>query len=432
MSFRSFIDQLKNDCSLTEIREPVAKEYDATGICGDGTPVLFHDIDESRVAVNILASRDALCSALSVKREGLVAHLASVGMDGETRLVADSQTKEIREKPDLSKLPILTYFKDDPAPYITAGVLITEIDGVTNASIHRMMVIGNDRLAVRLVAPRHTYLMHKKALERGEDLPVAIAIGLDPAVLFALCTRVPEGLEFRYASAIIGEPLEVFECGNGLRVPHCEIVLEGYIGDETAPEGPFVDITGTYDRVRSEPVIRITGISHREDPIYHAIVPSGREHKLLMGVPYEPRIFSAVNGVADAKNVVLTDGGCCYFNSVVQIEKRTEGDPKNAILAAFAAHPSLKNVVVVDPDINIYDPSDVEFAIATRVLGDRDLLVVTNVRGSSLDPISAPDGTTTKVGVDATMPIGREGEFIRVLRFDASSVSVDARPPPRR
>jgi len=289
------------------------------------------------------------------------------------------------------------------------------MDGVMNASIHRMMVIGKDKLAARLVAPRHTYLMHKKALERGEKLPVALAIGLDPTVLFAICTRVPEGTEFRYASALLGAPLEVFECDNGIRVPHCEIVLEGYIGEETADEGPFVDITGTYDRVRSEPVIHITRMIHREDPIYHAIISSGSEHKLLMGVPYEPRILSAVSGVSDARIVVLTEGGCCYFDAVVQIKKQTEGDAKNAMLAAFAAHPSLKNVVVVDPDINIYDSCDVEFAVATRVLGDRDVLMITNVRGSSLDPISAPDGTTTKIGVDATMPLGAEEEFVRVV-----------------
>ncbi len=415
MSFRSFIDQLLTDDQLTEVQEPVSRKYDATRIAGQNRPVLFHNIDGHRVAVNVLSSRDALCTALQTTREGLVKYLASTGVTGDVKLVKDSPTKEITEKPDLSKLPILTHFKEDPAPYITAGVVITEMDGVTNASIHRMMVVGKDRLAVRLVAPRHTYLMHKKALERGEALPVAIAIGLDPRVIFAVSTRVPEGMEMEYASALLGEPLEVFECENGIRVPHCEIVLEGYIGDETAPEGPFVDITGTYDKVRNEPVIVITKISHREDPIYHAIIPSGREHKLLMGVPYEPRIFSAVGGVADVRNVVLTDGGCCYLNSVVQIKKRTEGDPKNAILAAFAAHPSLKNVVVVDPDINIYDPNDVEFAIATRVLANRDMLVITNVRGSSLDPICAPDGTTTKVGVDATIPLGEEEKFRRVV-----------------
>ena len=415
MSFRRFIDQLKTNGNLIEIQEPVSPEYDAARIAGNERPHLFRSINGCRVAVNLLSSREALCTALGISREDMARHLASVEPNGEIRLVADSPTKEIRSKPDLSKLPVLTHFKNDPAPYITAGVLVTEMDGIMNASIHRMMVIGKDKLAARLVAPRHTYLMHKKALDRGEKLPVAIAIGLDPVVLFAICTRVPEGTEFRYASALQGVPLEVFECDNGIRVPHCEIVLEGYIGEETAEEGPFVDITGTYDRVRSEPVIHLTGMIHREDPIYHAIIPSGAEHKLLMGVPYEPRILSAVNGVSDARNVVLTKGGCCYFDAVVQIKKQTEGDAKNAMLAAFAAHPSLKNVVVVDPDIDIYDPSDVEFAIATRVLGDRDVLMITNVRGSSLDPISAPDGTTTKIGIDATMPLGAEEEFVRVM-----------------
>ncbi|MEA3323815.1 MAG: UbiD family decarboxylase [Euryarchaeota archaeon] len=415
MSFRSFIDQLKTDGNLIEVQEPVSPEYDAARVAGNEKPHLFHSISGCRVAVNLLSSREALCRALGINREDMARHLASVEPDGEVRLVVDSPTKEVRSKPDLSKLPVFTYFKNDPAPYITAGVLVTEMDGVMNAAIHRMMVIGKDKLAARLVAPRHTYLMRKKALERGKTLPVAIAIGLDPAVLFAICTRVPDGAEFRYASALQEAPLEVFECDNGIRVPHCEIVLEGYIGEETADEGPFVDITGTYDRVRSEPLIHLTGIIHRADPVYHAIIPSGGEHKLLMGVPYEPKILSAVNGVSDARNVMLTEGGCCYFDAVVQIKKRTEGDAKNAMLATFAAHPSLKNVVVVDPDINIYDPRDVEFAIATRVLGDRDVLMITNVRGSSLDPISDPDGTTTKIGVDATMPLGREEEFVRVM-----------------
>ena len=415
MSFRSFINQLKIDGNLIEIQEPVSRKYDAARIAGNEKPHLFHNINGHRVAVNVLSSRDALCTALCINREDMVKHLASIEPTGEIKLVDDSPTKEIMRKPDLSKLPVLTYFKGDPAPYITAGVLITELDGVMNAAIHRMMVIAKDKLAVRLVAPRHTYLMHRKALERGERLPVAIAIGLDPAVLFAVCTRVPQGMEFQYASALTGEPLEVFECENGIRVPHCEIVLEGYIGKERSDEGPFVDITGTYDKVRSEPVIYLTGMLHREDPVYHAIIPSGSEHKLLMGIPYEPTIFSAVNRVADVRNVVLTDGGCCYLDAVVQIRKETEGDAKNAMLATFAAHPSLKNVVVVDSDIDIYDPDDVEFAIATRVLGDRDVLMITNVRGSSLDPMCSDDGTTTKIGIDATMPLGEEERFIRVV-----------------
>jgi UbiD family decarboxylase len=133
----------------------------------------------------------------------------------------------------------------------------------------------------------------------------------------------------------------------------------------------------------------------------------------MMGVPYEPRIFNAVSEVTTVKNVVLTEGGCCYLHAIVQIEKQTEGDGKNAIMAAFASHTSLKHVVVVDEDIDIFNPHDVEFAIATRVKGDMDIMIIPNVRGSSLDPRGSPDGTTTKVGIDATKVLKEAQNFER-------------------
>ncbi|MGB3907388.1 MAG: UbiD family decarboxylase, partial [Methanomethylovorans sp.] len=302
----------------------------------------------------------------------------------------------------------------DGGLYITAGIVVSEYEGTMNASIHRLMVLGKDKLAARLVPPRHTYLLHKKAASKADELPVAIVIGADPVITFASTTRVPTGKEFHYAAALRGAPVELFTCSNGVKVPHAEIILEGHIDPvERVPEGPFVDITGTYDEIRPEPVIHITRIMHRKDPIYHGILPAGPEHLLMMGVPYEPKIFRAVSEVTTVKNVVLTEGGCCYLHAVVQIEKQTEGDGKNAIMAAFASHTSLKHVVVVDEDIDIFDPQDVEFAIATRVKGDMDVMIIPNVRGSSLDPRGAPDGTTTKIGIDATKVLKRAEMFER-------------------
>ena len=157
-------------------------------------------------------------------------------------------------------------------------------------------------MPARLVPPRHTYLLHKKAAENGEPLPVAIVIGCDPLIIYATSTRVPVGKEFEYAAALRGLPVEVFECENGVKVPHAEIVLEGYIDPvEKVNEGPFVDITGTYDVVRKEPVIRITRIIHRKDPIYHGILPAGPEHLLMMGIPYEPRIYRRCRRSYDCK-----------------------------------------------------------------------------------------------------------------------------------
>jgi UbiD family decarboxylase len=412
MSLRGFIEQIRSEGKLTEIKKPLSPVYEVSSNAGKG-PELYTNVNGSKVVMNLLSSRELLSEALGVTPDKIINHLSSCPVDGEIRLVKDSLTREVIEKPDLSRLPILTHFEGDGAPYITAGVVVSEYDGMMNASIHRLRVIGKNRLAVRLVEFRHTYNLHKKAAEKGDPLPIAIVIGIDPVTLFAVSTRVPEGKEYNYAAALGGKPLEVIELENGIKVPHAEIVLEGYIHPtELVDEGPFVDISGTYDLVRKQPVIYITKILHRCDPIYHALLPAGSEHNILMGIPYEPLIFNEVRKVADVKNVVMTAGGCYYFHAAVQIRKTNDDEPKKAIDAAFAAHKSLKHVVIVDDDINIFDPNDIEFAIATRVKGDEDIYIYPNVRGSTLDPRSE-NGIGTKVGIDATMDLSKRWKFER-------------------
>ena len=419
MSFRNFIEDLRKSGRLTEIDRPISKEYEAAILAHETKgPVFFKNVDGSKAIMNLLGSREELGQMLGVPKEEIIQRLADISADGKVVVVKDSPTKEvaIEEKDvDLTKLPIMKHFeKDGGNGYITAGIVVSEYDGEKNASIHRLMVVDKNTLAARLVPPRHTFVLHKKVAEKGEKLPVAIVLGADPVITYASTTRVPISKEFEYAAALRGAPVELFECGNGIKVPHAEYVLEGYIDPtECVSEGPFVDITGTYDHIRPEPVIKITKIYHRKDPIYHGILPAGAEHLLMMGVPYEPKIYKAVSEVTTVKNVVLTEGGCCYLHAVVQIKKQTEGDAKNAMMAAFAAHTSLKHVVVVDEDIDIFNPDDVEFAIATRVKGDMDTMIVTNVRGSSLDPRGEPDGTTTKVGVDATKVLKNKEDFER-------------------
>ncbi|MFA4935558.1 MAG: UbiD family decarboxylase [Candidatus Methanoperedens sp.] len=415
MSLREFLEQLKAEGKLKEVKKPLSPVYEVSAAAGN-EPTLFTNVNGSKVVMNILGSRELLAQALGVAQDRIISHLSSRQPEGEVKLVKDSPVKEVIEKPDLAKLPILTHFEGDGAPYITAGVVVSEYGGVMNASIHRLRVIGKDMLAARLVEFRHTYNLYKKAQENGEALPIAIVIGIDPVTLFAISTRVPEGKEFNYASALKGEPIELFECENGVKVPHAEIVLEGYIHPtELVDEGPFVDISGTYDLVRKQPVIHLTSMMHRRDPIYHALLPAGSEHHILMGIPYEPLIFNEVKKVADVKNVVMTPGGCYYFHAVVQIHKRNDDEAKNAIDATFAAHKSLKHVIIVDDDINIFDPNDIEFAIATRVKGDEDIYIYPNVRGSTLDPRSE-NGIGTKVGIDATMELDRKWKFERATK----------------
>ena len=228
MSLRGFLEKLKTEGKLREIKKHLSPVYEVSAAVGK-EPALFTNVKGSKVAMNILASRELLAEALGVSTDGIIEYISSHPPDGDVKVVKDSSTKEIAVKPDLTKLPILTHFEGDGAPYITAGVVVSEYEGVMNASIHRLRVIGKDKLAARLVEFRHTYNLYKKAQEDGKALPVAIVIGIDPVTLFAVSTRVPEGKEFNYASALSGEPIELFECENGIRVPHAEIVLEGYI-----------------------------------------------------------------------------------------------------------------------------------------------------------------------------------------------------------
>jgi UbiD family decarboxylase len=410
---RRFIQHLKDSGQLEVITKPVSPILQAPRLARGRGPVLFERINGSQAIVNLLASRALLAQALNVNERGLMHKLLSTAATGKT--VMQDLAWDLERTPDLRKLPIMKFFERDGGSYITAGIVVAKYGHRINASVHRMMVVDKTSLAVRLVPPRHTYLMHKASAKKAEPLNIAVAIGVDPVTLFATTTRVPCGLEFNYAAALKGKAQTLIECENGIPVPPSEIVLEGQISPtRTTNEGPFVDLTGTYDVVRPEPVIEVTRMVSARDPIYHSILPAGVEHSLLMGIPYEPQIYNACKNVTKVKNVVLTAGGRHYLHAVIQIEKQTEGDAKNVIMAAFAAHTSLKHVVVVDEDIDVYDIDDIEFAIATRVKGDLDVMVIPNVRGSSLDPRTGIDGTTTKVGVDATAPLVDHWKFERV------------------
>lgn len=320
---------------------------------------------------------------------------------------------------DLSKLPILTHYKRDGGAYITSGVVFARDPetGIQNASIHRMMVLDDKRLAIRIV-PRNLYTYFQKAQKLNKDLEIAIAIGMDATILLASTTSIPiDYNEMDVANAFKNGELTLIKTESELEVPQADIILEGKISvTETTAEGPFVDLTDTYDIIRDQPIITLSKMHIKKDnPCYHAILPAGFEHKLLQGLPQEPRIYKSVkNAVPTVETVALTEGGCCWLHAVISINKQTEGDGKNAIMAALSAHPSLKHAVVVDTDVDVFDPQDVEYAIATRVKADRDIMIVPNVRGSSLDPVAESDGTTTKLGVDATKSLKTIEKFERV------------------
>jgi len=382
----------------------------------------FTALNGKEAVGNLFSTREKIAKAMNIGPSDIVKHLSGA--------IADPRPVKVTERPgfrknsvpvDLTSLPAPKYFPEDGGRYITAGVIIAEWEGVRNVSFHRMMIAGKKKMAVRLV-PRHLFTMYKAAKAKGQELKVSICIGLRPEVLLAAATSLDYGIdELEIASAMCAssfkEPLEAGKCDNGILVPsETDYVLEGRITAAEMDEGPFVDITGTYDIVRRQPVIEIDKIWTSDRPVFHLLLPGGNEHYLFMGLPREPIMMRTVRQVVPRTHAVrLTEGGCCWLHGVVSITKNKEGDGVNAIMAAFSGHPSMKQVIVVDGDIDIFDDRQVEWAVATRFQGNR-MVRIPDAAGSSLDP--STDGTTWKIGIDATLPLGKDERMFRKAKLD--------------
>ncbi|KYH38645.1 MAG: hypothetical protein AYL28_002980 [Candidatus Bathyarchaeota archaeon B23] len=423
---RIFLEELDSRGELLHIGEELSPRFEIAAVMRhlDGRPLLFERVEghRHRVSAGLCAGRGLIGSALGVEDADLYGRLLEAVRNPRRCEVGDGPVKEVVGRLRLSDIPILTHFEGDPGPYVTSAVLYakTPEGEVENVSIHRLLVLDDHRLTLRIV-PRHLYRIVETAKERGvESIDVSISLGLHPAVLLAASTPAPYGVsEFDVANALMGGALKLTECEHvdALAPADAELVLEGRLRvDEEAVEGPFVDLTGTYDVERRQPVVEVVGAMYREDYIYQALLPSGMEHRLLMGLPREAEIWEYVRAITPhVRGVNLTPGGCGWLHCVVSIRKVREGDPKNVLMAVFAAHPSLKHAVVVDEDIDPHNLEEVEWAIATRFRGDEDLLIVPHVRVSSLDPASDQRlELGCKVGVDATRPLSKpERDFRR-------------------
>ncbi|NOZ77167.1 MAG: UbiD family decarboxylase [Euryarchaeota archaeon] len=395
--------------------EPVSPRFEMARILLENRDrtVFFENVEgcDIPVAGNLSPTRERICAQMGTTKEDLIPFvLRAVENPLEPVIVEEAPCQE-RTLKDLNELPVLTHFEKDAGPYIASGIVIAEDPEYgRNASFHRMLVRDGSHLGIRVVE-RHLHQFFTRAEGRGEPLEVAACIGLHPAVLFAAAYSLPlGGDEMALAGAILKKPVEMVRCKTvDVEVPAAaEIVIEGrLLPGVREDEGPFVDITGTYDIVRKQPVLEVTRITARRDPIYHALLPSGAEHRIYMGLPQEPRIYAAVGKVAKVKNACLTEGGCNWLHGAVSIHKEKEGDGLAAAKAALEGHPSMKHVIVVDEDIDIFDPAQLEFALATRFQADRDTIVVKGVKGSSLDPSAAEGAVTTKVGIDATKRLDR-------------------------
>lgn len=379
--------------------------------------IFFANVKGSSIPVvgNLSPTRERICVQIGTRPEEFIQFILNAVDNPVEPVRVEAGPCQEETVESLTELPILTNFEKDAGAYIASGIIISKDPEIgSNASFHRMLVRDGDHLGVRLVE-RHLHKFFTQAEERNEALEVAVCIGLHPAVLLASAYSLPEGQdELALAGAIMGAPLELVKCKTvDVMVPaHAEIVIEGkFLPGVREDEGPFVDITGTYDIVRKQPVIEVTKITRRKDAVYHALLPSGLEHKIYMGLPQEPRVFKAVNQVVKAKNACLTEGGCNWLHGAVSIYKETEDDGLRAARAALEGHPSMKHVVVVDEDIDIFDAAQLEFALATRFQAAKDALIIENVKGSSLDPSATEKAMTTKLGLDATKELNKKDTY---------------------
>ncbi len=366
------------------------------------------------VVANLFAARSWVADSIGVAEQDLLPRFQAAVRDPLPLLqVMGGPVQEVvHTQVDLLKqLPIPKHNALDSGPYITAGLLIARNPrtGVQNVSIHRCQVSGPNRIGV-LLLPRHTRAYFQMAEREGDALEIAIVIGVHPALILA--SQAIVGLdedEMEIAGALLGRAVEVVKCKtNAVRVPaHAEIVIEGRILPQVRePEGPFGEFPQYYGPRADREVIQVDAVTHRADAIFHTIVGGGYEHLLLGAVPREASMLEHLQrSFPNVLDVRLPRGGTCRYHLAVKIDKTDEGQPKNIIMGAFAGHYDVKQVVVVDRDVNIGDPEEVEWAIATRFQADKDLLVVSGAQGSKLDP-SAVDGVSAKMGLDATTPVG--------------------------
>jgi 2,5-furandicarboxylate decarboxylase 1 len=430
MGFREYINQIDDKGLLRKVDIEVSRRLEISGILKEiePTPVIFNNVKESdfRVVGNMFCTKNVIASYFGVTPADLIPMLSTaISQRSEPEIILKAPCQEVVESNvDLDKLPILFHCEKDGGNYISSAVVITrDPDYGQNMDFHRAMQFSKDKFATRIVSGRHFH----KFLEKNSELEVAFCIGNAPNILIAGATSVDIGVdELEIANAL--EPIKIVKAHSvDLLIPaEAEFILEGKVFlEEKHSEGPFVDLTETYDVVREEPIFEVKKITHRKEAIWQALLPGALEHKLLMGMPREPTIFNKVNkeGVK-CLDVNVNPGGCSWLHAIVQIDKKSEEDGKKAIKGAFAGHSSCKHVFIVDKDIDIYEPLSVEWAMATRFQGDVNMIIKDKEPGSSLDP-SAEPGTkmTTKIGFDLTKPLIPKGKNFDRVDFPKADLS---------
>lgn len=431
-SLRGFLQMVERDFpeELVRIRTPVSTHLDITSLVFEleragRSPVVIYEKVEGHtmpVVTNIAGNRKLLAACLGVKPADLpTAFRERCQKYIPCEVVEEAPWQEVvieGDAVDLTKLPIPLHFSVDAAPYITAGQIAARdpVTGVDTTGFHRLMVKGKNRLGVSLHSRRRMYEFHRRAEERGQNLPAAITLGIHPLHYMGSMVYAypPHVRKFEIIGGLFGEPYRLARSGiQDLEVPAgAEIIIEGEIlAGVKEPEGPFSEFTGYASYRSTQNVFVAHRIRTRRDAVYHSIVSGmSQDHILISCITREGEILNTLRrNLPNVIAVHVPHRTCGAFMAFIKMKKTAQGEPQQAILAALGTEFYTKYVIVVDEDVDIFDMSDVMWAVATRVRAEKDIVLIPGCKGAILDPTSDPETfTVTKMGIDATRPIGKD------------------------
>ena len=426
---RSYLSQVKKIGELKTVKTKVSTKYEIAGVTAkvDGSnAVLFENIKESdfRLVSNLVGTRKRFGIAVDSTESNIhQTVISAIKKAKKPKVVPSGKFMENHSK-NILIMPVVTHFEKESGPFITSSIAYAKNPetGKQNSSFHRMMPIDKTHFSMRMVEGRHLHRCFVDAKEHNEDLKIAVTVGVHPAVSIAGAYQADWGKdEIDIANSLLGGKLTLTKLPfTGLAVPSgAEIVMEGRIlRDKTHLEW-MVEMLQTYDHKRPQPVFELENLYFRNNPIFHDVLSGYSEHRLLMGMPIESKLNGEMKkSFAQTRQVSMTGGGCSWLHAVVQINKKSDSDPKKIIKKMFEAHRSLKQVTIVDEDIDPGNAESVEYAMATRFQADKNLVIITNVRGSSLDPSSNQQKLqTAKMGIDATRPLGKRPEGFELAKI---------------
>jgi 2,5-furandicarboxylate decarboxylase 1 len=421
-NFRQFLDRLRQAGELVDLHQPVDIRHIATLVDQAKTALYFHNVIgyDMPVVSGVIRSRERAIMSLGCETYAEIEEKLKYALDHPIppKYVKTSPTRELTllgDDVDLYRLPIPMSSIYDGGPMITAGVVIARDPELgVNSGIYRFIVKERNLTGIDIVTPNNMRLFAQRAYEAGRACPISISIGTHPIEITGSGYRAPLGVdEMAIAGGLRGAPVELAPCQT-IDLPYiadAEIVLEAEILPTgwTWPEGRFGEFTRLMGGLHWNPLVRIKAISMRKDAIYYSLHMPWENTWLAAPTRYTAIRQALKNAGVTVKDINVTLGGCAFWHAVISVRKQP-GEGKNALLAALSVM-DLKHVVVVDDDIDIFDPADVEWAIATRVQGDRDIIIVSNARAKPLDPSLPPTPpgvvpTGAKVGIDATIPEG--------------------------